>query len=88
MTKKRNIAGSKLASLSSKLIEEITLEAEEKKDIPLVHSQQVNMRVKAEFLAKAKILAKSQGKPLTTFLSALLYEDIERLWSVFKKVRG
>jgi predicted DNA binding CopG/RHH family protein len=76
---------SKLESLSKKQIEEITKKAEGRDDIPLVKSQQVNMRLKTETLEKAKQLAKAQGVPYTSFLTKLLKEDIERLWDVFKK---
>ena len=81
MKKRKN----KLESLSSKEIENITTHSEKRKNIPLVKSSQVNMRLTSDLLAKAKKLAKSQGLPYTTFLTKLLAEDIERLWGVFKK---
>jgi hypothetical protein len=37
-------------------------------------------------MARARKLAAAQGKPVTTFLANLLNEDVERLWSVYKKV--
>ncbi|MCB9059964.1 MAG: hypothetical protein H6622_00410 [Halobacteriovoraceae bacterium] len=78
---------SKLESLSSEQIEEITAHSEKRKDVPLIKSSQVNMRLSDEILKKAKSLAKAQKVPYTTFLTKLLKEDIERLWSVFKGAR-
>ena len=43
------------------------------------------MRLSDELLKKAKDLAKVQNLPYTTFLTKLLKEDIDRLWSVYKK---
>lgn len=76
---------SKLESLSKKQILEMEKRAAGREDIPVLHSQQVNMRLKGDTLAKAKKLAAAQGIPYTSFLKRLLREDIERLWSVFKK---
>ena len=76
---------SRLEKISKKQIEEITKATESRADIPLVKSQQINMRLKSDTLEKAKKLAASQGIPYTSFLTLLLREDIERLWSVFKK---
>ena len=83
MSKNQKI--SKLESLSRKQIEEVTKKAEDRKNVPLVKSHQVNMRLKSETLEKAKKLAMAQGVPYTSFLTRLLNEDIERLWGVFKK---
>jgi predicted DNA binding CopG/RHH family protein len=83
MKKQRNV--SKLEKLSKKQIEEMTQKAGDRGDIPLVKSQQVNMRLKNDTLEKAKELAAAQGVPYTSFLTRLLKEDIERLWGVFKK---
>ena len=55
-------------------------------DVPLVASKQVNMRLNPEIMARARKLAAAQGKAVTTFLANLLHEDVERLWSVYKKV--
>lgn len=76
---------SKLESLSKKQILEIEKRAEARTDVPTLRSQQVNMRLKAETLEKAKKLAATQGVPYTSFLSKLLKEDIDRLWNVYKK---
>ncbi len=77
---------SRTEKLSKKQIEAMTAKAEGRNDVPLVASQQVNMRLKSETLEKARKLAAAQGLPYTSFLVRLLKEDIERLWGVFKKV--
>lgn len=76
---------SKLEKLTTKDIEEITAKAEKQKDVPLIKSSQVNMRLDEDTIHRAKKLAESQGIPYTTFLTRLLKEDIERLWGVFGK---
>jgi len=76
---------SKLETLTSKQIDEITAQSEKRKDVPIIKSSQVNMRVTSDLLTKIKKLAKAQGLPYTTFLTQLIAEDIERLWGVFKK---
>ena len=87
MRKRRDSASdSVLDTLTDKDIETITEHAAKRRDVRLVASKQVNMRVSAETLAKAKKIAASQGKPVTTFLSYLLHEDIDRLWKVYNKV--
>ena len=87
MRKRRDSASdSVLDTLTDKDIETITEHAAKRSDVRLVASKQVNMRVSAETLAKAKKIAASQGKPVTTFLSSLLHEDIDRLWKVYNKV--
>jgi len=78
---------SKLEQLTKKQIENITLESEKNHKIPLIKSSQINMRLRADQLDKAKKLAKANGMPYTTFLSKLLTEDIERLWSVYKPLK-
>ena len=83
---KKNKPKSNLASLTSADIEQITEHAEKRTDVPLVASKQVNMRLNPETMARARKLAAAQGKPVTTFLANLLNEDVERLWSVYKKV--
>jgi len=77
---------STLASLTSADVEQITKHVENRTDVPLVASKQVNMRLNPETMARARKLAAAQGKPVTTFLANLLMEDVERLWSVYKKV--
>ena len=74
-----------IEKLSAEQIEEMTERAERRNDIPLVGSQQVNMRIRSDTLEKAKKLAAAQGLPYTSFLNRLLKEDIERLWCVFDK---
>jgi predicted DNA binding CopG/RHH family protein len=87
MRKRRDSASdSVLDTLTDKDIEMITEHAAKRRNVRLVASKQVNMRVSAETLAKAKKIAASQGKPVTTFLSSLLHEDIDRLWKVYNKV--
>ncbi len=76
---------SRLSSLSSDEVEAITKLADKKKNVPLIKSSQVNMRIDTDSLAKIKILAKNLGVPYTTFMAKLLLEDVERLWSVLKK---
>ena len=75
----------KLENLTSGQIENITAVAESKKNVPLIASQQVNMRLDPGTLEKVKKLAAAQNLPYTTFLARLLREDVERLWGVFKK---
>ncbi len=76
---------SKLENLSDEQIEEITAHSEKRTNIALIKSGQVNMRLSEEILEKVKDLAKVQNLPYTTFLTKLLKEDIDRLWSVYKK---
>lgn len=76
---------SRLESLTGEQIKRITNSVEKRRDIPLVTSRQVNMRLDAEILEKVMKLAKAQGLPYTTFLARLLREDIDRLWQVYKK---
>jgi len=87
MSKKRaRAADGVLESLTDQDLVMITEHAAKRRDVRLIASKQVNMRVSAETLAKAKKIAATQGKPVTTFLSSLLHEDIDRLWKVFNKV--
>ena len=74
-----------LERLTGKQIEAITIAAERRKDVPLVKAQQINMRFDTPHLKRAKQLAQAQGLPYTTFLTQLLYEDVDRLWSVFHR---
>lgn len=75
----------KLETLTSKQIEEITRAADKRKNVPLVRSKQVNMRLDTEHLEQGKLLADAEGVPYTTFLTRLLREDIDRIWRVFKR---
>jgi predicted HicB family RNase H-like nuclease len=43
------------------------------------------MRLNPETLARARKLAAAQGNPLTTFLENRLNENVQRLWSAYKK---
>jgi predicted DNA binding CopG/RHH family protein len=76
---------SKLETLKPEQIEKITAAAEKKKNVPLISSTQVNMRLDGETLYRAKKLAERRGIPYTSYLTQLLREDINRLWDVFKK---
>ena len=76
-----------LETLSSKEIDNITKLANKKRNVPLVKSQQVNMRLDSENLKRAQVLAKLQGIPYSTFLGQLIREDLQRLWSVYNKTK-
>ena len=69
----------KLESLTSAQIEKITAKASKKKQVPLVISNQVNMRLDPGTIEKVKRLAQAQGVPYTTFLARLLKEVIKDL---------
>lgn len=75
---------SKLEKLSRRQIKAISAATEKRRDIPLVKSSQVNMRLDEQHLARAKALADAQGVPYTTFLTRLLCEDLDRLWAVYR----
>ena len=77
-----------LERLTVKEIESITKKIAAKKDIPLVATKQVNMRLSPETMNRAKRLAAMEGRPVTSFLAALLKEDIERLWRVTAQQKG
>ncbi len=68
--------------LTKEDFEEITKAAKKKKNIPLIRSQQINMRMTEDLVKMAKVLAKRAGKPTTTFLSDLLREDLLRIWKL------
>lgn len=76
---------SKLSKLTIKDIEAITLKASKRKDVPLIKTEQVNMRIDPIYLEKAKELAKQCGEKYTTYIQKLVIEDIDRLWAVYKK---
>jgi predicted DNA binding CopG/RHH family protein len=71
-------------TISDKDFQEIMGGVIAKKNVPLIKSEQVNMRLSPSVILMAKKLALKAGKPLTTFLSQLLIEDLERLWKVAK----
>lgn len=62
--------------------EEIMDKASKKKKVPMIKSEQVNMRLTPDILKIAKELAKRSSKPMTTFLSELLVEDLKRIWKL------
>lgn len=68
--------------LTKEDFEEITKAAKKKKNVPLIRSQQINMRLTEDLVKMAKVLAKRAGKPTTTFLSDLLREDLLRIWKL------
>lgn len=68
--------------LTKEDFEEITKAAKKKKNVPLIRSQQINMRMTEDLVKMAKVLAKRAGKPTTTFLSDLLREDLLRIWKL------
>lgn len=76
---------SKLTKLTTKDIDAITLKASKRKDVPLIKSEQVNMRIDPIYLERAKELASRCGEKYTTFIMNLLVEDIDRLWAVYKR---
>lgn len=62
--------------------EEIMDKASKKKKVPMIKSEQVNMRLTPDILKIAKELSKRSSKPMTTFLSELLVEDLKRIWKL------
>jgi aspartate carbamoyltransferase catalytic subunit len=62
--------------------EEIMEKASKKRKVPMIKSEQVNMRLTPDILKIAKELAKRSSKPMTTFLSELLVEDLKRIWKL------
>jgi hypothetical protein len=76
---------SKLSKLTSKDIDAITLKASRRKDVPLIKSEQVNMRIDPVHLQRIKELASKCGEKYTTFIMNLIIDDINRLWAVYKK---
>jgi len=71
-------------NLTHAQVEEIMNKVSKRKDIPLLKTEQVNMRLSPDLLFIAKKLAKRAGKPVTTFLSELIGEDLHRIWKVVK----
>jgi predicted DNA binding CopG/RHH family protein len=76
-----------LETLSAQDIEEITKKAARNKNVPLIKSSQINMRLDSEDLNRAQTLAKLQGLPYTTFLTQLIREDVGRLWNIYKRAK-
>ena len=66
--------------LSEEDFHEIMSSVHKKKKVPVVKSEQINMRLSPEVVKVAKELAKRAGKPTTTFLADLLREDLLRIW--------
>ena len=75
----------KLDYLTKEQIENITRTAEKRNNVPLVKSEQVNMRIDPVHLERLKVLAKKCGEKYTTLLTRLLIEDIDRIWSLSRK---
>ncbi|MFZ4405408.1 MAG: hypothetical protein ACOYOK_15015 [Pseudobdellovibrionaceae bacterium] len=71
-------------SLTDIQYQKIMDKVSKRKDITLLKSEQVNMRLSRDILFIAKALAKKAKKPVTTFLTELLVEDLKRIWSVAK----
>lgn len=69
-------------NLTKNDFEEIMEKASKKKKVPMIKSEQVNMRPTPDILKIAKELAKRSNKPMTTFLSKLLVEDLKRIWKL------
>jgi hypothetical protein len=70
--------------LSEEDFKEIMSAVDRKKKVPLVKSEQINMRLAPDMVKVAKELAKRAGKPTTTFLSDLLKEDLLRIWRLIR----
>ena len=71
-------------SLTDDQFREIMESAAKKKNIRLVKSEQVNMRLAPDLIFVAKELAHRAKKPMTTFLTELLADDLRRMWKVVK----
>ena len=70
--------------LSDDDFREIMASVDRKKKVPLIKSEQINMRLAPDIVKVAKELAKRAGKPTTTFLSDLLREDLLRIWKLIR----
>lgn len=70
--------------LSNEDFKEIMTSVDKNKKVPVVKSEQINMRLSPDILNVAKELAKRAGKPTTTFLSDLLKEDLLRIWKLLR----
>jgi len=73
---------SSVNQISDADFQEIMSAVDKKKKVPLVKSEQINMRLSPDVVKVAKELAKRAGKPTTTFLSDLLREDLLRIWKL------
>ena len=62
--------------------DEIMKKSSKKRDVQMIKSVQINMRLSPDILKIAKELAKRSKKPVTTFLSELLIEDLKRIWKL------
>ncbi len=71
--------------LTNRQFEEIMENASKRKNVPLIKSEQVNMRLSPDIVFMAKELSKRAKKPMTTFLAELLSEDLMRMWKVAKR---
>lgn len=80
MTKKRFSVN----QLNKEDFKEIMSSVDKKKKIPVIKSEQINMRLSPDVIKVAKALAKRAGKPTTTFLSDLLKEDLMRIWRLLR----
>ncbi len=69
-------------NLTDQQFDEIMGKVSKRKDVPLIKSEQVNMRLSPDIVFVAKQLAKRAKKPMTTFLAELLAEDLLRIWKV------
>lgn len=79
---KKNKKEISVNELTKNDFEEIMEKAIKKKNVPMIKSEQVNMRLTPDILKIAKELAKRSKKPMTTFLSDLLVEDLKRIWKL------
>ncbi len=76
---------SKLEKLTPKEIEAITRKTRRKSNVPLVVSKPTQISLNEELNAKIEVLSTAQGVPAKKFVTALLKEDIDRLWKLYKK---
>lgn len=79
---KKNKKNISVNDLTKSDFDEIMEKALKKKNVPVIKSEQVNMRLSPDILKIAKELAKRSKKPVTTFLSDLLIEDLKRIWKL------
>jgi predicted DNA binding CopG/RHH family protein len=73
-------------NLTKHQFDEIMEQVDKNKNIPVIKSEQINMRLSPDILNMAKLLAKRAGKPVTTFLADLLAEDLRRIWQLAGKI--
>ncbi len=73
-----------VTNLTDKQFEDIMEQVSKRTDVPLLKSEQVNMRLSPDIVYMARQLAKKAGRPVTSFLAELLTEDLRRLWKVAK----